>query len=261
MKLQLPETLAVPRSAVLSPGAQPVVYVDKTGGAYEQRRVSLGRAGDSFWEVLDGLAAGERVVTTGNLLIDAQAQLNRSALPPSEHNMPTVATNSASAARDKPTSQALSEALTDRQLDALKEFFSGADALASALAQDNLASFNQHAASLGSALAALTNAFSSFPAWNKFVQPFASSGRVPPANNLAGARKTFLPFSSEVVAFVQELRAARKEFAALKIYRCPMTNRAFPGAPKTGAWMQAEGPLRNPFFGAEMLDCGSEVQP
>ena len=69
-----PEVLTVPRSAVIWPGGQPIVYVD-AGGHYESRAVKLGRAGDEFWEVLDGLKAGERVVTTGNLLIDSEAQL------------------------------------------------------------------------------------------------------------------------------------------------------------------------------------------
>ena len=69
-----PEVLTVPRSAVIWPGGRPIVYVD-AGGHYESRSVKLGRAGDEFWEVLDGLQAGERVVTTGNLLIDSEAQL------------------------------------------------------------------------------------------------------------------------------------------------------------------------------------------
>jgi multidrug efflux pump subunit AcrA (membrane-fusion protein) len=69
-----PEVLTVPRSAVLWPGGRPIVYVD-AGGHYESRSVKLGRAGDELWELLDGLKEGERVVTTGNLLIDSEAQL------------------------------------------------------------------------------------------------------------------------------------------------------------------------------------------
>lgn len=79
VKVLVPDALTVSRSAVLSPGARPVVYIERGAGAYEQRRVSLGRAGDEFWEVLEGLEEGDRVVTAGNLLIDAQAQLNQSA--------------------------------------------------------------------------------------------------------------------------------------------------------------------------------------
>jgi Cu(I)/Ag(I) efflux system membrane fusion protein len=71
----MPDVLTVPRSAVIWPSGQPVVYVDDSGGHYELRAVKLGRAGDEFWEVLDGLHEGEKVVTTGNLLIDSEAQL------------------------------------------------------------------------------------------------------------------------------------------------------------------------------------------
>jgi len=49
-------------------------------------------------------------------------------------------------------------------------------------------------------------------------------------------------------------------FASLKIFRCPMTKNAFPGAPARSDWVQLAGPLHNPYFGTEMLDCGSEVE-
>jgi multidrug efflux pump subunit AcrA (membrane-fusion protein) len=78
VRAKTPEVLAVPRSAVLSPDAQPVVYVDEGKGYYEQRKVKLGRVGDEFVEVLDGLKEGDKVVTSGNLLIDAEAQISKS---------------------------------------------------------------------------------------------------------------------------------------------------------------------------------------
>lgn len=74
--IDAPEVLAVPRSAVLAPGDTPRVYVEKGQGVYQQRQVSLGRVGDACWEVLDGVKEGERVVLAGNMLIDAQAQLD-----------------------------------------------------------------------------------------------------------------------------------------------------------------------------------------
>jgi Cu(I)/Ag(I) efflux system membrane fusion protein len=70
-----PQALTIPRSAVLWPGGTPRVYVEKAPGAYERRNVKLGREGDSVWEALDGVKEGERVVVSGNMLIDGQAQL------------------------------------------------------------------------------------------------------------------------------------------------------------------------------------------
>ena len=77
--VDLPDVLAVPRSAVLSPGAEAVVYVDAGGGHYVPRKIKTGRIGDDLAEVLEGLEAGEKVVTTGNLLIDAETQISQSA--------------------------------------------------------------------------------------------------------------------------------------------------------------------------------------
>jgi multidrug efflux pump subunit AcrA (membrane-fusion protein) len=68
-------TLTIPRSAVISRGIGPMVYVDKGGGHYAPRAVLLGRVGDEFVEVLGGLETGEKVVTTGSVLIDSEVQL------------------------------------------------------------------------------------------------------------------------------------------------------------------------------------------
>jgi Cu(I)/Ag(I) efflux system membrane fusion protein len=84
IEIEAPEVLAVARTAVLWPGAAPRVYVEKQTGTYEPRNVRLGRAGDADWEVLAGLSEGERVVTSGGVLIDGQAQLNN----PGEPNDP-----------------------------------------------------------------------------------------------------------------------------------------------------------------------------
>jgi Cu(I)/Ag(I) efflux system membrane fusion protein len=71
-----PEVLAVPRSAVLYRGREPMVYVADGGGHYTTKAVTLGRVGDEYYEVRSGLDEGDVVVTHGALLIDAEAQLS-----------------------------------------------------------------------------------------------------------------------------------------------------------------------------------------
>jgi Cu(I)/Ag(I) efflux system membrane fusion protein len=39
------------------------------------RRVTLGQRGEDYVEVLKGIKKGERVVTSGNFLIDSESQL------------------------------------------------------------------------------------------------------------------------------------------------------------------------------------------
>jgi Cu(I)/Ag(I) efflux system membrane fusion protein len=76
--------LTIDRSAVLNPGGKPMAYVELSDGAYEARMLRLGRRGDDAWEVLEGVAVGDKVVTEGNLMIDSQAQLNHGVVA-SEH--------------------------------------------------------------------------------------------------------------------------------------------------------------------------------
>jgi len=67
--------LVVPREAVIDSGQRQIVYVEKAAGVYEMRTVTLGVRGDDFVEVLKGVKKGERVVTSGNFLIDSESQL------------------------------------------------------------------------------------------------------------------------------------------------------------------------------------------
>jgi Cu(I)/Ag(I) efflux system membrane fusion protein len=69
------ERLAIPREAVLDSGARQVVYVEKSPGTYEMRTVTVGVRGDKYVEVLKGVRKGEKVVTSGNFLLDSESQL------------------------------------------------------------------------------------------------------------------------------------------------------------------------------------------
>jgi RND family efflux transporter MFP subunit len=71
--------LTVPQSAVLNSGLRQVIFVDRDNGYLEPRDVKTGRQFDSRIEILSGLKAGERIVTSGNFLIDSESQLNAAA--------------------------------------------------------------------------------------------------------------------------------------------------------------------------------------
>jgi membrane fusion protein, copper/silver efflux system len=67
--------IAVPVSAVIDSGTRQVVLIAKGEGRFEPRAVKLGRRGDGYIEVLDGVAKGEEVVTAATFLIDAESNL------------------------------------------------------------------------------------------------------------------------------------------------------------------------------------------
>ena len=67
--------IAVPASAVIDSGTRQVVLVARGEGRFEPRPVKLGRRGDGYVEVLEGVSAGEEVVTAATFLIDAESNL------------------------------------------------------------------------------------------------------------------------------------------------------------------------------------------
>jgi Cu(I)/Ag(I) efflux system membrane fusion protein len=74
-EVPLGEHLAIPRSAVLDAGARRIVFVVSDDGRFTPREVRLGRVADGYYEVLDGVAAGEQVVTSANFLIDSESRI------------------------------------------------------------------------------------------------------------------------------------------------------------------------------------------
>jgi membrane fusion protein, copper/silver efflux system len=66
---------AVPASAVIDSGTRQVVLVAKGDGRFEPRAVGLGRRGEGYVEVVEGVKAGEEVVTAATFLIDSESNL------------------------------------------------------------------------------------------------------------------------------------------------------------------------------------------
>ena len=67
--------ITIPHSAVIDSGSQEIVLVARGEGRFEPRAVKIGRRGDGYCEVLDGIHEGEKVVTSATFLIDAESNL------------------------------------------------------------------------------------------------------------------------------------------------------------------------------------------
>ena len=242
------KVLGVARTAILFSGPAAYAYVDKGGGNFERRRVALGRQGDQVWEVLRGLREGERVVTSGNVLLDAQAQLSQGSQPQTRDEADEPAAPEAYAGE----APAAVEKLKPAALKALDKFFAVSSGFSEALAADDFGQFNQRTAGLPAALTELRNELGDSPAWREAVSGLSASGGLRPAKDLVDARRQFHPFSTSAVSLLQLARAREDKLRPLKVYYCPM-------AKPPGLWLQQKGPLRNPYYGSEMLTCGEEV--
>ncbi len=75
IKVHLGQKLTVPEGAIIDTGIRQLAIIDKGNGYFEPREVKVGSKVDNYYEVIKGLKAGERVVTSANFLIDSESKL------------------------------------------------------------------------------------------------------------------------------------------------------------------------------------------
>lgn len=234
------DAVLVPDTAVLRSGERNTVFVALDGGSFEPRDVKLGaRSAGEVYEVLSGLNAGERVVVSGQFMLDSESQLREAIQkmlkPTSPASGPAMATPPAAPGK-KQSSLAAPAALNAMALAA-------ADA-AAPLARDDFAGYQMQLPALRSAVAAFFSA-------DKHAEhgPLGAfkGGPAEPAD-LKAARSDFTPLSSAIADAVRT--AGLTGEAGLHVFECPMAK---------ARWLQRDAGTKNPFYGAAMLTCGDEI--
>lgn len=235
------DAVLVPDMAVLRSGERNTVFVALDGGYFEAREVKLGvRSDGNNYQVLSGLQAGERVVTSGQFMLDSESQL-REAIQKMLKPADAVAEPAATV---MPADGATKRSGAIVAPDSLKGLaFAGADA-AAPLAKDDLAGYQAQ-------LPALRAALTAYYAANEHAAhgPFAAfkSGLTEPTD-LKSARRDFAPLSSAIADAVRTAQLATE--TDLHVFECSMAK---------ARWLQRDSGTKNPFYGEKMLTCGDEI--
>lgn len=74
--------ILVPRESVMDTGLHKIIFVCKDGTTFEPREIQTGMETDDSFEVKSGLKAGERIVVSGNFLLDSESRMQ--AVPQSD---------------------------------------------------------------------------------------------------------------------------------------------------------------------------------
>lgn len=229
------DPLVVPREAVLWTGRRSLVYAEVESGLYEAREVVLGpRAGDA-WIVLGGLEPGTRVVGRGSFRIDSEMQIRGKASMLARKPGPEGPDNVSYSAQHDGLWQALLEFNAALAAD---DFGRGAEALAAVAS---------HAVEAEGAQIGPSTTLASLRALAATASDGDGAEGIEELRNL-------LP---DLTASGLELLASsgNRGTRLVRATFCPM---ALDGA--GGTWLQGEGPLANPYYGAAMLRCGEFVR-
>ncbi len=232
--------LVVPRSAVLFTGRRSIVYVAVPGepGAYALRVVRVGGRGGPMVPVLTGLSEGERVVTNGAFVVDADLQLR-----------------GGSSMMTRPDDRAVAHADHSLDADALTALKPVLDAYISAqtkLAEDDFDGARDALTALAQAAndVDLAAPRETREAWDSLASSLAGHGRRgATATGQADVRRAFESVSASIADLLTEL--GNPDAQPLRVAFCPM---AFDN---DGAqWVQRGETLANPYYGPAMLRCG-----
>ena len=72
------EALRIPADAIINSGTKTVVFIALGDGKFQPREVQVGDTDGQYAEVVEGLSAGEQVVTRANFLVDSESRLRAS---------------------------------------------------------------------------------------------------------------------------------------------------------------------------------------
>jgi len=79
LPVNLPAAMTAPTDAIIDTGTRKTVYVDRGDGYFEPRRVEIGWRLGKVAEITGGLMPGEKIVVSGNFLIDSESRMRAAA--------------------------------------------------------------------------------------------------------------------------------------------------------------------------------------
>ncbi|MGB3781090.1 MAG: efflux RND transporter periplasmic adaptor subunit [Tunicatimonas sp.] len=256
--------LVIPKTAVLWTGKRAVVYVKQPGieaPTFAYREVLLGPEAGGQYIVSEGLEEGEEVVANGVFKIDAAAQLQGKAsmMNPNggrvstghdhgEMEMSEVETVTTEGTPSSDLSEVNSE-FRQQLAEVLDPYLALKNALVASEAGQAAAAARQTQQALEKVDMTLVKG-EAHQQWMDYLNTMQKAlGTIAEEATLETQRAAFASLSEALYQSVQQF-----DVTGLRAYYqyCPMADN------NTGAyWLSEEKEIRNPYFGDQMLTCGS----
>ncbi len=263
-----PSTTPVPREAVIDTGDRKIVFLSLGEGRFVARPVKIGVETEAgMVEVLEGIAPKDKIVTSGQFLLDSEARLAESrakmirgtlAAEQKDANA-APAPMAALAAKTPATAPAAAAMLSPAAAQAIQAVLERYLAIWDKLADDSMTGVAEEAKKLAAAAEALPKTpMSNEHFWHMYSQPAtiaAKANELAAAKDIAKARELFAQLSPPLIALVKDTGVPQTLGKDLQSLHCSM----FGG--KGADWLQPAGKARNPFYGKSMLECAEKNDP
>ena len=233
-----PKSLMIPKSAVLWTGKRSVIYQqleNENGVFFKMKEVEISRSSSDLVEVVSGLQSGDEIVKYGAFSIDAEAQLSGkpSMMNQDDSISNTVHQHHDMAIQNKNDTENVAEEKTD-DIDKMKELIGEYQLLKNKLVSDDFMASKKHYKQVNTLISKVSS------------QHFQNIKKL---NSIDELREEFKFLSDEMIRLLEKFNPMDK---TIYIQLCPMADNG------DGArWLSFSNQIRNPYYGASMLKCGS----
>lgn len=247
--VQAGEATLVPRSAIIDTGQRQVAFVSLGDGRFEPREVRIGMESDvGLVQVLSGLSPGERVVTSGQFMLDSEARVGEAL---AKRTRGTLAT-------DLPLGESLElSSLPETAGTVLGDMLDAYFEIGAVLATGAMEGVKPPAQRLADRVDELARV--ELPGepefWKRHDQEVAAIRRhardLHRGETLASGRLAYGGLSVALADLVRATGIPADHPEPVQEVHCPMYAEGQGGA----LWLQPAGEIRNPFLGPEMITC------
>jgi Cu(I)/Ag(I) efflux system membrane fusion protein len=218
--------LYVPKSSVLWTGKRSIVYkqLENENGVYfKLTTVEIGQTSGDNIEILSGLQVGDEVVTQGAFSIDSEAQLADK-----------------TSMMDPKTEKSQPKSFVEEEINlnpkAIAPLLSDYRQLKIALSSDNFEDAKTNYKKLVASFSILK------------LRKLQDTDKIMSIDEL---REEFLALSEDIIAIA---KTSNPTDQLLYVQLCPMANNS-----EGGSWLSFTKEIKNPYYGASMLTCGSTI--
>jgi Cu(I)/Ag(I) efflux system membrane fusion protein len=250
VKIDDGEGLTIPVQAALPTGERMLVFLDRGQGKLLPRYVQVGRSftsfdgqqQESYYQVMNGLQEGDRIVSSANFLIDAESQV-QGALKDWEGEEPA----NTPAMNEKSATQSPNSNLTAVVRPVLDSY----ERLHELLAENKFSGVSAEVETLKKRVHQLLDIDppSKPERYKDLVDNLHSSAEQFTPNDIDQARIEFGQFSAALIAFLKDFMPQLDD--PLYTIKCPMWTKS------PAMWVQDSTQVKNPFWGPDMPTCGT----
>jgi len=274
-KISDQRSLLIPKSAVLWTGPRSIVFVqvhDTDKPTFIAREVTLGKRVGNQYIILEGLKAGEEVVTNGNFKLDGAAQLadkfsmmNRNpgtGANRTGHEGHSMGAGDSGEMKTEMNSQLLNEESTNPEMkpvpaefryqlnNVVQEYLKLKDGLVMSDRSKVTVSADKLENELKKVDMTLVKG-EMHTKWMDHLGKIDSSIKdLQKSQNIEAQRVAFLTLSSILIESVKTFGLPGVIYQQF----CPMTDGG-----KGGYWLSESEEIKNPYFGEQMLKCGETI--